>query len=309
MWRRTEGGRTSPRDIATASGGAVRWPGDDSIDRAIMERTPLLASLCMLLACGTGAVHAGTNTDGPPANAGSNAPAPVPPPQPTPEIRRILKAMNHARTWDHPDLFGEFAGLRRLFDGEYEEALKYFRYAARYADKPSQMSIAMMYLNGRGVAKDPVAACAWMTLAAERGVPQQYVLARGRLCGPLSSAQHEQAMDLLDRLRPEYGDEAAKPRMKRALRSAKANMTGSHVGYDFHVEVYAPARVPHCNEPALFIGAVRVPMEGCGAYDPRLWNPEKYFAARDRQPFGTVTVGPLQPVDAPSAEAGQSSGQ
>ncbi len=274
-----------------------------------MDRTHLIASFCALLACATPAAHASRAVDGPAAKdtaaSHSTTQSPVPPPKATPEIRRILDAMSRASTSGHPDLFGQFAGMRHLFEGDYRSALKYFKNAALYADKPSQMSIGLMYLNGRGVKKDPVTACAWLMLAAERGVPQQYIMVRDRVCGALSSAQHEQAMATLDKLSPRYADATAKLKMKLALRTARLAFTGSRVGYDFNVQVKAPPNmVRRCNNDALYIGGVYVPMEGCGTYDPKLLDSGKYFAARDQPPQGTVTIGTLRQVDPPVSDTG-----
>ena len=85
---------------------------------------------------------------------------------------QILAAMDHTSTYGHPDQFNEFAGMHRYVAGDYAGAMKYFKEAARYADKLSQLSIGLMYLNGQGVARDPVAAFAWTAIAAERKYPQ-----------------------------------------------------------------------------------------------------------------------------------------
>lgn len=187
-----------------------------------------------------------------------------------PKIRRILEVMGHSSTWGHPDLFGQFAGMRRLFEGDYKSAMHYFRIGARYADKLSQISIGMMYLNGQRVSRDPDTACVWITLAAERGYPS-YVATRDRVCASLSPAQHNRAMAALDRLRPEYGDAVAKKRMKFELTSARRSLTGSHLGYDGGVITLPPPGVTvDCNGYVLNLGGVEVPLRGCGRYDPKL---------------------------------------
>ena len=71
----------------------------------------------------------------PPETAGhATAQQPVPPPVANPNIKRILQTMGESSTWGHPDLFGQFAGMQRLFEGDYEGALKYFKIGASYAD-------------------------------------------------------------------------------------------------------------------------------------------------------------------------------
>ena len=273
----------------------------------LMKRI-LPGSLCALLVSVATAVYADQAADTftqPAAPAATTAPPqPVPPPHANPTIKRILSAMDDASTDGHPDLFGQFAGMQHLFEGKYAGAMKYFKIGARYADKLSQMSIGMMYLHGRGVSKDEANACAWITLAAERGYPS-YVSARDKVCAALSPAQHDQAAAVLATLQPEYGDQVAKPRMKLALRNARNALTGSHLGHDAGVRTMAldQDHPVDCSGYTLKLGGVEVPRRGCALYDAKLWDSKKYFAARDVQGFGTVTVGELQKVDAPSSAA------
>lgn len=206
-----------------------------------------------------------------------------PPPQETPEIKQMLGAMDKATTWHHPDQFGERAGLRHLFAGEYAKALKFFRIGARYADKLSQASIGMMYLNGRGVSKDPAISCAWLTLAAERKYPS-FVIARNRVCGALSSAQHKRAAGRYAELVPRYGDKVAKKRMALQLKTGRTVMTGTRVGFDYGVESVSGATD----------GMPRLNFANKDFWAAWRWEPKKYFASRDAMWFGTVTVGPLQ---------------
>ncbi|SFK69752.1 hypothetical protein SAMN05192579_105166 [Rhodanobacter glycinis] len=263
----------------------------------------LAATMCLLLPATAIPAHADpADTTSPPApiaHAGS-----VPPPRVTPKLQGVLDAMDHASTWGHPDLFGQFAGMRNLFAGNYAKALKYFKYGARYADKLSQLSIGMMYMNGRGVARDPVMACAWMTLASERHYPT-FVRARDAVCNSLSGAQADAARTQLEALSRTYGDAIAKPRMKQALLDARRGVTGSHTGFDFGIRTVAatPLDRPNCNGISLFLGGMEVPREGCGTYDPALLDPRNYFAARDAQWYGTVTIGTLQKTSAPALHA------
>lgn len=279
----------------------------------LLMKKILPGSVCALLLSMATAAYANPATDT--SRAGTQPAAatttttmlpaqPVPPPYANPTIKRILAAMDDASTYGHPDLFAQFAGMQRLFDGNYTGAMKYFRIGARYADKLSQMSIGMMYLHGRGVSKDEANACAWITLAAERGYPS-YVSARDKVCEALSPAQHDQAAAVVATLQPEYGDKVAKQRMKLALRNARNALTGSHLGHDSGVRLMALDRdhPVDCSGYTLKLGGVDVPRRGCALYDAKLWNPEKYFAARDVQGFGTVTVGELQKVSAPPSVA------
>lgn len=212
--------------------------------------------------------------------------APVPP-DATP-VQKMLENMRDADTWGHPDLFGEFAGMQRWADHDYAGAMKYFLFAARYADKPSQMGIALMYQAGLGVAEDPVKACAWFTLAAERGYPT-FVATRNHACNPLTPAQHTAVAAELATLRPVYGDAVAKLRMGHELLIARAQMTGSRVGFDAGVTSLKPG-------PEGDVDPNSSPQDINFYQDywaPWRWDPQQYFALRDAQWTGAVTVGEM----------------
>ncbi|WP_187300519.1 sel1 repeat family protein [Mizugakiibacter sediminis] len=214
-------------------------------------------------------------------------------------MQRLLRAMNEASTWGHPDQFGEFAGVRHFAAHDYEGALKYFKLGAYYADKLSQLSIGLMYLNGNGVAKDPVTAYAWIAVSAERGYPQ-FLATRDRLWSELTAAQREQAKAAAYELYETYGDPVAKPRMEKQLRLALFQMTGSRTGFDSGI-LHASAR-QDCAGAVVEVNGVRVPRAGCGGdfWAPARWDPKLYFAARDAQWKGTVTVGAIAQPPAPA---------
>lgn len=272
-----------------------------------MNRSILPASLCAALLLATSAVvyaSPDTTTGAPDASPTATPPAAgtePPPPKPGPQVEELLKTMSKSDTWGHPDLFGEFTGMKHLFAGDYGNALKYFKLGARYADKLSQASIGMMYLNGRGVSKDLVKACAWVMLAAERDYPV-FVSARERVCGTLSQSQLDSATTMLDtQLLPEYGDKVAKPRMALELRQARSQMTGSRVGFDFGVTAAQSSIKSGIGTQ----GRANFYKE---YWSPQYWDPKKYFALRDRFWRGTVTVGNPEPTHAPAA-AGVSTGK
>lgn len=269
-----------------------------------MNRSRLITSVCAALLCAGTTAYATTTATAanPPTTATAAAAKPVknpnpPPPEADPEIEKIVTAMNNASTWGHPDLFGEYAGMRLYSEGHYAAAIKYFKYGARYADKLSQLSIGLMYDNGQGVAKDPVAACAWLALAAERKFPS-FIATRNRVCEALTPAQHDQAVAVLGTLMPEYGDAVAKKRMVRALDMAKTEGTGSRLGFDSGVMTAGVNA--NCGGPTVGDS----PAAGCGSTDfwsPWRWNPKQYFAARDARWRGTVTVGNMKDLNAPAS--------
>jgi len=208
----------------------------------------------------------------------------------------VLDAMSNSSTWGHPDEYGEFNGVQRYAKGNYKAAMKYFLIGARYADKLSQLSIGLMYLNGEGVQKDPVTAFAWVAIAAERKYPQ-FIATRDRIWAQLDAQQREQAKAVIEKLYPEYGDAAAKRRMALVLRRNRSQQTGSYLGFggDSVVSV-APGGMPACGAKTID-GA---PMTGCGnLYVGWRWDPKTYFEVRDGAWTGTVRVGKLETVEIP----------
>jgi TPR repeat protein len=51
----------------------------------------------------------------------------------------------------------------------FEKAFQWYEDAAKQGYPYAQYSLALMYFNGQGVSQDDVAACAWMSLAANQG--------------------------------------------------------------------------------------------------------------------------------------------
>jgi hypothetical protein len=209
-----------------------------------------------------------------------------------PEIQKTLRGMANASTWFHPDLFGEFAGMRAYAHHQYKNALKYFEIGALYADKLSQLSLGLMYMNGEGTAKDPVTAWAWLDLAAERGYPN-FVATRDSLQKTLTPEQATKAQALRAELGEKYGDAVAKHRLAVQLHQGQMQITGSHTGHDSGI--YQLNNKPNCG-PVLYIAGQEQPEAGCGSriFAKDRWDPDLYFASRDREYKATVSVGAVQ---------------
>ncbi|MBN8886922.1 MAG: sel1 repeat family protein [Rudaea sp.] len=219
-----------------------------------------------------------------------------------PGVQKTLRAMANASTWYHPDIFGMTVGMRRYAHKDYAGALKYFEIGSYYADKLSQLSTGLMYMNGEGVKKDPVTAYAWLDLAAERDYPE-FVSTRDNLKAELSPEQLAQATEMRKKLSERYGDAVAKPRMAQQLRQGQTEITGSRTGFDSGANHIATNT--HCG-PALVIGGRTIPQVGCGSVDMYArdnWDPDKYFAGRDREWKATVTVGSLEEQGKPAGQS------
>ena len=216
-----------------------------------------------------------------------------------PSVQKTLRAMKDASTWYHPDQFGEFTGMRFYAHKQYKDAMKYFEIGAYYADKLSQLSIGLMYLNGEGVAKDPVTAYAWLGLAAERDYPD-FVATRDRVKASLTAEQLEKAVAVRAKLDERYADAVAKPRMAQQLHLGQMQLTGSRTGYDSGVSQLATK--PTCG-PSVVVGGQETPNAGCGGaslYAKARWEPNEYFASRDAEWKATVSVGA---IESPTAKA------
>ena len=187
----------------------------------------------------------------------------------------------------HQDLKYRMLGLESFQKGRFEEALRFFRRASFFADKPSQGMVAEMYWNGQGTPRDPVQAYVWMDLAAERGY-LAFLSLRERYWKELTEAERDRVPVEGQAVFARFGDAAAKPRYEHQLRIGLHNMTGSRTGFNRGVSIVMPG--PD--------GGVAIP--GSKFYDDRYWNAKKYWAWQDgiwRKPkIGRVTVGEIEAV-------------
>lgn len=225
-----------------------------------------------------------------------------------PSVQKTLRAMKDASTWYHPDQFGQFAGMRHYAHHEYKDALKYFEVGAFYADKMSQLSIGLMHLNGEGTNKDPIAAYAWLDIAAERDYPD-FVATRDRVKSELTADQMQKAVALRAELAEKYADAVAKPRMAKQLKLGQMQLTGSRTGFDYGVSQLSTK--PDC-APSVVVGGQETPSAGCGFSTMNTkarWDPDQYFASRDAEYKATVSVGAVEqqanPVDKPAVPDAQ----
>jgi uncharacterized protein len=192
----------------------------------------------------------------------------------------------------HPDLKWRLEGMSAYEAGDGELALAYFRRAAKFADKPAQGMIGEMLWKGDLVAQDRAAAYAWMDLAAER-LFRPMLMRREIFWRSMNEDERKRAIEVGRGLYAEFGDEVAKPRMERKLRSERRKLTGSRTGFVGSLQIVIPT----------LSGDVTI--DGATYYHPDYWQPERYWAWQEKgwknPPKGTVDVGPI----APSQEAKQ----
>lgn len=206
---------------------------------------------------------------------------------PTP--RHALHVMENTTTVGHPDLRYEYRGMEDYSIGNYKNAMYDFQASAWYADKVSQVSVGLMYLNGQGVPKDPVKAYAWVALSAEREYPP-FEKTRDRIWQQLTSDQQKQALALEQTLYKQFGDASAKPREVRALHDSWMDIfgLGAEPGFIGYSDMYISQGNANCESDD-----IRVCTD---FYSKWFWVPKEYFGVRDAMWKGTVTVGNLQGV-------------
>jgi hypothetical protein len=187
----------------------------------------------------------------------------------------------------HQDLKYRLLGLEAFKQGRFEEAMRFFRRASFFADKPSQGMVAEMYWNGQGAPRDPVQAYVWMDLAAERGY-RGFLGLREVYWKRLSDAERARAVDEGQAVYARFGDAAAKPRYEHQLRIGKSQLTGSRTGFNRGVQIEIPG--PSGSQS----------IDGSKFYDERYWNAKKYWAWQDtlwmKPRIGRVSVGELEDV-------------
>ncbi|HET7845323.1 MAG TPA: hypothetical protein VFL14_14295 [Xanthomonadales bacterium] len=218
----------------------------------------------------------------------------------------------------HPDQYYFGLAMQAHQARRYGESLARFRQAARYADKPAQLALAIMARDGVGREADLAEAYAWADLASERGY-REFLVQRERIWANLDAAGRTRALALGAQLYAEYGDAVAKPRLERLLHIGLAQKTGTRTGAQS-----VSTGVVDMGDPsvrAAFVSAFMTRMQdgpggamrafsfaigaaggtgpgSSGYYDDANWRPEQYWATRDAIWMrGSVEVKPLEKVD------------
>jgi len=209
---------------------------------------------------------------------------PAAPPDPTADPLMITAGfLTH-----HPDMKYRLLGMEAFKAKKYEDAMRFFRRASFYADKPSQGMVAEMLWNGQGAPQDKALAYAWMDLAAERGYAG-FLGLRERYWSALTEAERARAVSEGQEIYARFGDAAAKPRYETQLRRGRTQITGSRTGFAGNVQIIVPGP-----------GGEQT-IDGTKFYDPRYWDAKKYWAYTDqvwaKPRIGRVSVGEVEQVD------------
>jgi uncharacterized protein len=216
-------------------------------------------------------------------------------------VRGAVYDMENSVTIGHPDLGFEYLGMEEYAGGDYKRAMKYFLDGALYADKASQLSIGLMYLNGQGVEKDPVKAYAWVAISAERKYPR-FEETRLQIWNQLNPDQRGKALALEKSLSEQYGDQVAKPRQSRAMHDSWVEIF-KHEGHGLieGSDMYVSQGAAKCESKY-----TRVCTD---IYAKWFWLPDEYFNVRDAMWTGDVDAGLLQsPNKAPGTSGPSNNG-
>lgn len=209
----------------------------------------------------------------------------APPPDPTADPLMITAGfLTH-----HPDMKYRLLGLDAYKKKNYEDAMRFFRRASFYADKPSQGMVAEMLWKGEGAAQDRALAYAWMDLAAERGY-EGFMGLRERYWKAMDESERQRALAEGEAIYARFGDAAAQPRYETQLRRGRTQITGSRTGFAGNVQIIIPG--PSGEQS----------IDGSKFYDERYWDAKKYWAYTDqvwaKPRIGRVEVGEVEQVDA-----------
>lgn len=216
---------------------------------------------------------------------GSNPPCSERPREPIPE-----RIMGSTFFNSHPDLQSRAEGLRAWRERRYVQAMRHFRTAAHHADKLSQAMLAQMHWEGLGTPVDHALGYAWMDLAAERGY-HNFVQLRELYWSQLTPEEQADAVERGQAIWAENRDRVAKPRVNRAIKQARLNITGSRTGF---ISAGLEVRVRLADGQTVEVPATEY-------YSPAYYDPEQYWCTQDAywsRPLNPeVAVGELTPVE------------
>ena len=172
-----------------------------------------------------------------------------------------------------PGKYWEEEGGNRRDKEDTTGALEAFKRAAYYGNKDAQYDVAMMYMKGaKKVPVDITTGVAWLRLAAQYGHALS-VDALNKLEPALTAEQREMSMRLHDGLLPTYGMAVTRNRVLKQFQLQRG----------------------------LMAFADWICVDGMAmAKDTYLHEVNQEFADYVSTMFGTVTVEPIQSVDAPN---------
>ena len=197
-----------------------------------------------------------------------------------------------------PGIVNYCLGLHDWNNGFYEAGMKYFKSAAGWGNKKSQYALGLIYYSGRHVAADQVQGMAWLMLANERHDDAQTERLTQSAIHLATAAQYQEAQQLFEEMRKQYGDKATGVRAWQHLRNGMNvldNANGASPKTACILESGGVVKWSHdiMSDPDVLCmtpGPLRTAVATIA---------KTYF----KRVTGTVTVGPLQQAGAPAAPA------
>jgi hypothetical protein len=174
-------------------------------------------------------------------------------------------------------------------EGDVASAIRDFERAARYADKPSQFALGVIYLKGEGVPRDRALAFAWLDVAAERDYPE-VVEQRDLLWAQMTDGERAAGELLSSRLFKRYGDAKAKPRHRSKTMAALQHSLGKSKSVRDDVIV---TDLMNCSAGVVDLRRGNPCAER--EFFAHRFDPERYWAVQDANwgRGGVVDVGPV----------------
>jgi len=161
-------------------------------------------------------------------------------------------------------------GNRFFEQQDYAAAARYYRLAAHWADKLAQFNLGILYVNGDGVARDPLRGWAWIRLAAERGYPK-YARVANDLWARFDAEQRRAAQAIVDEeLEPEYGDAVAIERTVREMRREREQAVGGGSRVGVNRTLYVTGRDGQWTRGGQFYDPARWDFRQIVAFETRL---------------------------------------
>ncbi len=100
---------------------------------------------------------------------------------------------------------------------DFEQAFTLYNQAAQWGHKGAQYVLGELYIQGKGVARDPVAGYAWLEVAAE-SPDREFRKARSAAGKKLTDEQRQKATELAAQLAASFGVDAAGITCRREMR-------------------------------------------------------------------------------------------
>lgn len=172
----------------------------------------------------------------------------------------------------------------------YAQSQRFFTTAASWASKPAQFVLGVMAMNGDHQPRNRALALAWLTLASERP-NARFKQPYDQLYRASTMAERRAADDLLEKMRPVYGDATAAVRAEKRYQEGMTMLQRQDT----------PPGQAYCMEGTTDVSGPQRPCLPIMMYSENI---DKAAVNVFDGWTGHVTVGPLEQVPAPGKTSG-----